>query len=163
MDRGRTRWRQYMCTNGRLFHPQRRECVPPSEFQCPTLTQAGKSYPIFSIFLSVPTRRFLHRGMRRFLLLRSVPLCCRKVPGHDPLGCCRTAMRLFRPMPKIQGPSGIASYICLMDSYRTCKRDRVRKLVWTDKLAHRLIVSVTRNVWRAIGFRGHAVSTAAVG
>ena len=39
---GRTKWRQYICTNGRLFHPQRKECVKPEEYQCPTKTQVAK-------------------------------------------------------------------------------------------------------------------------
>nr|CAD2171748.1 unnamed protein product [Meloidogyne enterolobii] len=38
-DNSPTVWRQYMCTSGQVFHPQRQECVSPSEFQCPVKTQ----------------------------------------------------------------------------------------------------------------------------
>ncbi|KAL7072810.1 hypothetical protein ACQ4LE_007955, partial [Meloidogyne hapla] len=38
-DNSPTNWRQYICTDGNVFHPQRQECVSPSEFQCPIKTQ----------------------------------------------------------------------------------------------------------------------------
>lgn len=111
------------------------------------------------LILSVPTRRFLYRGMWWFLLLRTGPLYCWQVSGHDSLGCCRAAMRLFYSMPKIQGH---LANIQIFNKY--CRKsNKARKVVWMDKRGHRLIVSVMRNVWRAIGSRGHAVNMATVG
>ncbi|KAL3123442.1 hypothetical protein niasHT_004614 [Heterodera trifolii] len=45
---GRFHWRQYICTNGRVFNPQTRECVPHGTYHCPTRTlcRDGDSYSV---------------------------------------------------------------------------------------------------------------------
>uniref|UniRef100_A0A914I5H0 Chondroitin proteoglycan 2 n=1 Tax=Globodera rostochiensis TaxID=31243 RepID=A0A914I5H0_GLORO len=45
---GRFHWRQYICTNGRVYNPQTRECAPHGSFNCPKriLCRDGDSHSV---------------------------------------------------------------------------------------------------------------------